>query len=46
MSDHANLKDQVELLITPAKDVTNVTLDEKYDGKAEVYSQSTRGLQH
>ena len=32
MSDHADLKDQVELLITPAKDVTNVTLDEKYDG--------------
>ena len=32
MSDHADLKDQLELLITPAKDVTNVTLDEKYDG--------------
>ena len=32
MSDHADLKDQLELLITPAQDVTNVTLDEKYDG--------------
>ena len=31
MSDHADLKDQVESLITPAKDVTNVTVDEKYD---------------
>ena len=36
MSDHADLKDQVELLITPAKDVTNVTLDEKYDGNVRL----------
>ena len=32
MSDYADLKDQVELLITPAKDATNVTVNEKYDG--------------
>ena len=32
MSDYTDLKDQVELLITPAKDVTNVTVNEKYDG--------------
>ena len=32
MSDHADLKDQVELLITPAKDVKNATVDEEYDG--------------
>ena len=36
MSDHADLKDQLELLITPAKDVTNVTLDEKYDGNVRL----------
>ena len=36
MSDYADLKDQVELLITPAKDVTNVTLDEKYDGNVRL----------
>ena len=29
MSDHADLKDQVELLITPAKDVKNATVDEE-----------------
>ena len=32
MSDYADLKDQVELLITPAKDVRNVTVNDKYDG--------------
>ena len=31
MSDHADLKDQVELLLKPAEDVTNVTVDEEYD---------------
>ena len=36
MSDHAHLKDQLELLITPAKDVTNVTLDEKHDGNVRL----------
>ena len=32
MSDYTDLRDQVELLITPAKDVANVTVDEQYDG--------------
>ena len=32
MSDYSDLRDQVELLITPAKDVANVTVDEQYDG--------------
>ena len=32
MNDYADVKDQVELLIKPAKDVTNVTVDEEYDG--------------
>ena len=36
MSDHADLKDQLELFITPAKDVTNVTLDEKYNGNVRL----------
>ena len=36
MSDHADLKDQVESLITPAKDVTNVTVDEKYDSNVRL----------
>ena len=31
MNDYADVKDQVELLIKPAKDVTNVTVDEEYD---------------
>ena len=32
MSDYSDLRDQVELLITPAKDVANVTVDEQYNG--------------
>ena len=36
MSDHVDLKDQVESLITPAKDVTNVTVDEKYDSNVRL----------
>ena len=32
MSDYADVKDQVELLIKPGEDVTNVTVDEEYDG--------------
>ena len=32
MNDYADVKDQVELLIKPAKDVTNVIVDEEYDG--------------
>ena len=32
VSNFADLEDQVELLITPAKDVTNVTVDEECDG--------------
>ena len=31
ISDFADREDQVELLITPVKDVTNVTVDEKYE---------------
>ena len=36
MSDHADLKDQVELLLKPAEDVTNVTVDEEYDGNVSL----------
>ena len=36
ISDFADREDQVELLITPAKDVTNVTVDEKYDGNVRL----------
>ena len=36
MGDYADLKDQVELLIKPAKDVTNVTVDEEYDGNVSL----------
>ena len=36
MGDYAGLKDQVELLIKPAKDVTNVTVDEEYDGNVSL----------
>ena len=32
MSDYADVTDQLELLITPAKNVENVTVDEEYDG--------------
>ena len=32
MSDYADVKDQVEMLIKPAEDVTNVIVDEEYDG--------------
>ena len=32
LSNKANLKDQIEVLIEPAKDVTNVMLSEKEDG--------------
>ena len=34
--EFADREDQVELLITPAKDVTNVTVDEKYDGNVRL----------
>ena len=34
MSDYP--EDQVEFLVTPAKDVTNVTVDEEYDGNARL----------
>ena len=33
VSDYADVKDQVELLIQPAEHVTNVIVDEEYDGK-------------
>ena len=36
MSDHDDLKDQVELLLKPAEDVTNVTVDEEYDGNVSL----------
>ena len=35
-SNQADLKDQVEVLIEPAKDVTNVTVSEKEDGNLQV----------
>ena len=34
MSDYS--EDQVEFLVTPAKDVTNVTVDEEYDGNVRL----------
>ena len=36
VSNFADLEDQVELLITPAKDVTNVTVDEECDGNVRL----------
>ena len=36
MSNHADLKDQVEFLIKPANDVTNVTVTEKEDGNLQL----------
>ena len=36
MSDYADVKDQVELLIKPAEDVTNVTVDVEYDGNVSL----------
>ena len=36
ISDFTDREDQVELLITPAKDMTNVTVDEKYDGNVRL----------
>ena len=36
MSDHRDLKDQVEVLIEPAKDVTNVIVSEKEDGNLQL----------
>ena len=35
-SNQADLKDQVEVLIEPAKDVTNVIVSEKEDGNLQV----------
>ncbi|PFX18439.1 Protein lin-41 [Stylophora pistillata] len=32
MSDQDDLEDQIQLLIKPAKDVTNVNIEDKYDG--------------
>ena len=36
ISDFADREDQVELLITPSKDVTNVAVYEKYDGNVRL----------
>ena len=36
VSNFADLEDQVELLITPAKDVTNVTVDEECNGNVRL----------
>ena len=36
ISDYADVKDQVELLIKPAEDVTNVTVDVEYDGNVSL----------
>ena len=36
VSNFADLEDQLELLITPAKDVTNVTVDEECDGNVRL----------
>ena len=36
VSNFADLEDQVELLITPAKDVSNVTVDEECDGNVRL----------
>ena len=36
MSVYADVKDQVELLIKPAEDVTNVTVDVEYDGNVSL----------
>ena len=36
VSNFADLEDQVELLITPAKDMTNVTVDEECDGNVRL----------
>ena len=44
MSNCADLKDQVEMLIKPAKDVTNVIVDEEYDGKVRLkFTPKVRG---
>ena len=36
MSDYADVKDQVELLIKPGEDVKNVTVDEEYNGNVSL----------
>ena len=36
MSDYADVKDQVELLIKPGEDVKNVTIDEEYNGNVSL----------